>query len=72
MRNRNLLLTVTAVMSFLGISAFAKDADGRSVLSSGDQQKLTENGERSLQKPSLKIWRNWKKKGYRPRNQLRV
>ena len=42
MRNRNLLLTVTAVMSFLGISAFAKDADGRSVLSSGDQQKLTE------------------------------
>ena len=29
-------------MSFLGISAFAKDADGRSVLSSGDQQKLTE------------------------------
>lgn len=42
MRNRNLLLTVTSVMSFLGISAFAKDADGRSVLSSGDQQKLTE------------------------------
>lgn len=42
MRNRNLLLTVTAVMSFLGISAFAKDADGRSVLSAGDQQKLTE------------------------------
>lgn len=42
MRNRNLLLTVSAVMSFLGISAFAKDADGRSVLSSGDQQKLTE------------------------------
>lgn len=29
MRNRNLLLTVTAVMSFLGISSFAKDADGR-------------------------------------------
>lgn len=72
MRNRNLLLTVTSVMSFLGISAFAKDADGRSVLSSGDQQKLTENGERSLQKPSLKIWRNWKMKVYRPRNQLRV
>lgn len=42
MRNRNLLLTVSAVMSFLGISAFAKDADGRSVLSAGDQQKLTE------------------------------
>ena len=42
MRNSDLLLTVTAVMSFLGISAFAKDADGRSVLSAGDQQKLTE------------------------------
>nr|DAI68760.1 MAG TPA: hypothetical protein [Caudoviricetes sp.] len=42
MRNRNLLLTVTAVMSFLGISAFAKDADGRSVLSAGDQQKLSD------------------------------
>lgn len=42
MRNRNLLLTVTAVMSFLGISSFAKDADGRSILSAGDQQKLTE------------------------------
>lgn len=42
MRNRNLLLTVTAVMSFLGISSFAKDADGHSILSAGDQQKLTE------------------------------
>lgn len=42
MRNRNLLLTVTAVMSFLGISAFAKDANGHSVLSAGDKQKLTE------------------------------
>lgn len=42
MRKKNLLMTVTAVMSFLGISAFAKDADGHSVLSAGDQQKLTE------------------------------
>lgn len=42
MPNRNLLLTVTAVMSFLGISAFAKDSDGRSVISAADQQKLTE------------------------------
>lgn len=42
MRNRNLLMTVTAVMSFLGISAFAKDANGHSVLSAGDKQKLTE------------------------------
>lgn len=47
MRNRDLLLTVSAVMSFLSISSFAKDADGRSVLSAGDQQKLTEKwGER--------------------------
>lgn len=29
-------------MSFLGISAFAKDANGHSVLSAGDKQKLTE------------------------------
>lgn len=35
-------MTVTAVMSFLGISAFAKDANGHSVLSAGDKQKLTE------------------------------
>lgn len=41
MRNRDLLLTVSAVMSFLSISSFAKDADGRSVLSAGDQEKLS-------------------------------
>ena len=35
-------MTVTAVMSFLGISAFAKDANGHSVLSAEDKQKLTE------------------------------
>lgn len=29
-------------MSFLGVSAFAKDSDGRSVISAADQQKLTE------------------------------
>ena len=42
MPNRNLLLVVSAVMSFLGVSAFAKDSDGRSVISATDQQKLTE------------------------------
>lgn len=42
MPNRNLLLVVSAVMSFLGVSAFAKDSDGRSVISAADQQKLTE------------------------------
>lgn len=41
MPNRNLLLVVSAVMSFLGVSAFAKDSDGRSVISAADQQKLT-------------------------------
>lgn len=73
MRNRNLLLTVTAVMSFLGISSFAKDADGRSILSAGDQQKLTENGESNLRMLSSRIWLNWRrKKGYLPRNRLKV
>lgn len=42
MPNRDLLLVVSAVMSFLGVSAFAKDSDGRSVISAADQQKLTE------------------------------
>lgn len=42
MPNRNLLLVVSAVMSFLGVSAFAKDSDGRSVISAADKQKLTE------------------------------
>lgn len=39
---KNLLLTISAVMSLLGVSAFAKDADGFSVLSDADRQKLTE------------------------------
>lgn len=72
MRNRNLLLTVSAVMSFLGISAFAKDADGRSVLSSGDQQKLTEKWGKQFTEAFVKDLAELEKEGYLPRNQLRV
>lgn len=46
---KNFLLTVNAVMGLLGISAFAKDADGKSVISEADQKKLSEQwGEKFL------------------------
>lgn len=47
--NRNFMLTVAAVMATLGISAFAKDGSGKSVLSGDQEKQLSEKwGEKFL------------------------